>query len=213
MDEPPPGDIPRKLIEIRGLKGWAQPFVWIGMNPIALYLLAHVISFQELEGTAAGGNVAKFLNEQTVKGLGTFVVSADQHPCSAWGWPVSSTSARSSFARERLHRFLEILPGSNPIAPASGPVPERPGRRWMPSRDLTYSGSPAAAMVGALERWTSLPLLVAIRQQLSHVDGLDFRFYDLIFPLFVFHGGGFDVRISVPRSGLAGKAATVRKRS
>ena len=34
-----------------------------------------VISFQELAERLAGGNVAKFLNEQTVKGLGTFVVS------------------------------------------------------------------------------------------------------------------------------------------
>lgn len=64
-----------ELIEIRGWKGWAQPFVWIGMNPIALYLLAHVISFQELAERLAGGNVAKYLNDQVVQGLGTFVVS------------------------------------------------------------------------------------------------------------------------------------------
>lgn len=66
-------------------------------------------------------------------------------------------------------------------------------------------------MVGALERWTSLPLLEALKAQLTHVEWAGFRFYDLIFPLFVFMVGA-SISFSVPRSvARFGRAATVRK--
>lgn len=66
-------------------------------------------------------------------------------------------------------------------------------------------------IVGALERWTSLPFMEAVKRQLTHVEWAGFRFYDLIFPLFVFMVGAsisFSVRRSMARSG---RAATIRK--
>jgi len=66
-------------------------------------------------------------------------------------------------------------------------------------------------MVGALDRWAGNPLLAALRQQLTHVAWEGFRFYDLIFPLFVFMVGAA-ISFSVPRSlERSGRAATVRK--
>ena len=41
-------------------------------------------------------------------------------------------------------------------------------------------------IVSALDRWTDNPLLNLLKEQLSHVAWEGFRFYDLIFPLFVF---------------------------
>ena len=65
-------------------------------------------------------------------------------------------------------------------------------------------------VVGALEKGLGNPVLALLRQQLSHVawDGL--RFYDLIFPLFVFLVG-VSIALAIPRSlERRGKAATVR---
>jgi len=45
------------------------------------------------------------------------------------------------------------------------------------------------ALVGALEKAAPGGFLGTIRQQLTHVDWAGFRFYDLIFPLFVFIAG------------------------
>ena len=66
-------------------------------------------------------------------------------------------------------------------------------------------------IVGALERWTTNPLLAAVKQQLTHVAWNGFRFYDLIFPLFVFMVGA-SISYSVPRSlERSGRAATIQK--
>lgn len=65
-------------------------------------------------------------------------------------------------------------------------------------------------VVGALEKGLGNPVLALLKQQLSHVawDGL--RFYDLIFPLFVFLVG-VSIALAIPRSiERRGKAATVR---
>ncbi|MCW5556914.1 MAG: DUF5009 domain-containing protein [Verrucomicrobiae bacterium] len=64
-----------EIIEIRGWRRWAQPFVWIGMNPIALYLLAHVVSFQQLAERLVGGSVAQTLEARVAPGFGGFIVS------------------------------------------------------------------------------------------------------------------------------------------
>lgn len=64
-----------EIIEIRGWRVWAQPFIWIGMNPIALYLLAHVISFQQLAQRLVGGSVEGWMDARVVAGFGAFLVS------------------------------------------------------------------------------------------------------------------------------------------
>lgn len=36
------------VIDICNIRTWAQPFVWIGMNPIAIYMLANLVGFSRL---------------------------------------------------------------------------------------------------------------------------------------------------------------------
>jgi len=64
-----------------------------------------------------------------------------------------------------------------------------------------------AGIVRVLEKFTGSSVLGGIRAQLSHVEWAGFRFYDLIFPLFVFIAGVslvFSTRKSVERHGQLG---------
>jgi len=61
-----------------------------------------------------------------------------------------------------------------------------------------------AGILRALEAFTGLPVLSGIRAQLTHVEWEGFRFYDLIFPLFVFIAGVsliFSTRRSMEKNG------------
>ena len=46
------------LVDVRGWKRWATPFIWVGMNPITLYLSHHVIEYEKIANWLAGGPVA-----------------------------------------------------------------------------------------------------------------------------------------------------------
>ena len=50
------------VVDVRGWQRWCQPFVWIGLNPIAVYLASNVISFENLAHRVAGGPVAAFFD-------------------------------------------------------------------------------------------------------------------------------------------------------
>jgi predicted acyltransferase len=63
------------LIDLRGWRTWAQPMVWIGLNPIAIYLLSNVIEFDELSARVLGGPVQEFLDQRVAAGLGAVLIS------------------------------------------------------------------------------------------------------------------------------------------
>jgi len=46
------------LIDVSGIKAWATPFVWIGMNPITLYLTHYFIKYEDVAKRLGGGPVA-----------------------------------------------------------------------------------------------------------------------------------------------------------
>jgi predicted acyltransferase len=50
------------VIDVKGWKAWAQPFVWVGLNPLTVYLVANVVSFDNLARRVAGGELATGLN-------------------------------------------------------------------------------------------------------------------------------------------------------
>jgi len=50
-----------QVIEVWDLRGWAVPFIWIGMNPITLYLVAGVVNFHRLSMRFVGGDVRVLL--------------------------------------------------------------------------------------------------------------------------------------------------------
>jgi predicted acyltransferase len=62
------------IIDVKGLSKWAMPFVWIGMNPITIYLLGNVIKFDQVAARVLGGPVSKWLDTLAV-GLGAVAIS------------------------------------------------------------------------------------------------------------------------------------------
>ena len=42
---------------------WCQPFIWIGMNPITLYLAIHVVKFEEISHTLLASPFANMFGE------------------------------------------------------------------------------------------------------------------------------------------------------
>jgi predicted acyltransferase len=50
-----------QVVEVWQCRKWAQPFVWIGMNAITIYLVAGVVNFHRLAGRFVGGDVAILL--------------------------------------------------------------------------------------------------------------------------------------------------------
>jgi predicted acyltransferase len=63
------------VIDVKGWRRWAEPFIWIGMNSIALYLIAHVVDFGQLASRLVGGPISAFLDTHVTAGLGGAVVS------------------------------------------------------------------------------------------------------------------------------------------
>jgi predicted acyltransferase len=67
------------VVEIKQWRTWCQPFVWIGMNPITLYLTSNFLGglgYHKLAMRLAGGPVASFLDAHVAKGFGQLVISA-----------------------------------------------------------------------------------------------------------------------------------------
>jgi predicted acyltransferase len=63
------------IIDVRGWRGWCVPFVWIGMNPITLYLATSLVDFGGIASRLAGGSVARGLDSALGAGAGGFVIS------------------------------------------------------------------------------------------------------------------------------------------
>jgi predicted acyltransferase len=63
------------LIDVRQWRWWAQPFVWIGLNPITIYLLGNVMAFDDIAARVLGGPVAAFVNARVAEGWGDVLIS------------------------------------------------------------------------------------------------------------------------------------------
>jgi len=51
------------LTDVFGLQKWAQPLVWIGMNPLTIYMARNIVDFNALANRFVGGDVQKFTGE------------------------------------------------------------------------------------------------------------------------------------------------------
>ena len=49
------------VTEVWGQRAWCQPFVWIGMNAITIYLVSSIVNFRKLADRFVGGDVAVWL--------------------------------------------------------------------------------------------------------------------------------------------------------
>ena len=63
------------LIDVRGWQRWARPFVWIGMNPITLYLVANVLIYHEVAARFTGRDTEAFLNTHLHPGTGILLTT------------------------------------------------------------------------------------------------------------------------------------------
>jgi predicted acyltransferase len=58
------------VVDMRQWRGWCGPFIWIGMNPITLYLANNVIKFRVLAQRFAGGDIKAWLDAHIGAGAG-----------------------------------------------------------------------------------------------------------------------------------------------
>ena len=64
------------VIDVRQWRGWCAAFVWIGMNPITLYVLhGNVISFPRVAQRFTGGSVKAFFDAHVTTGFGEVMIA------------------------------------------------------------------------------------------------------------------------------------------
>jgi predicted acyltransferase len=63
------------VVDVKKKSAWCQPFVWIGMNPITLYMTSALLGFDILAARLAGGSVKDFLDAHVARGFGDLVLS------------------------------------------------------------------------------------------------------------------------------------------
>lgn len=62
------------VVEMRKKQQWCQPFVWIGMNSITIYLAHNIVSFSNLATRLAGGDLQRLLDTHVAKGVGSVLL-------------------------------------------------------------------------------------------------------------------------------------------
>ncbi len=63
------------IIDVRRWRAWAIPFVWIGVNPITLYVLANLIRPRAVAQRIAGGGVKTTLDTYLGAGMGDLAIA------------------------------------------------------------------------------------------------------------------------------------------
>lgn len=58
------------VVDVWKKRRWCQPFVWIGMNPLVLYLAHNVVSFHDVARRLAGGGLQRCLDAHVMAGAG-----------------------------------------------------------------------------------------------------------------------------------------------
>ena len=65
-----------QIVDVWQKRAWCQPFVWMGMNSITIYLTSNIIGgFRRLATRLVGGDVRVFFDTHLAKGLGDMLVS------------------------------------------------------------------------------------------------------------------------------------------
>jgi len=67
------------IVDVKQWRMWCQPFVWIGMNPITLYLTSNFLGglgYDKLATRLGGGPVKHFFDTHVAAGCGELIISA-----------------------------------------------------------------------------------------------------------------------------------------
>jgi predicted acyltransferase len=66
------------VVDVKQWRTWGRPFVWIGMNPITLYLVSNFLGgggYVRMANRLAGGDIKQFINTHVASGAGDMLVS------------------------------------------------------------------------------------------------------------------------------------------
>ncbi|HWA88162.1 MAG TPA: DUF5009 domain-containing protein [Opitutus sp.] len=63
------------VVDVRQWRRWCQPFVWIGVNPITLYIISSVLWWSEVARRLVGGSVSNWFDRHVDPGVGEIVVT------------------------------------------------------------------------------------------------------------------------------------------
>lgn len=63
------------IVDVWQFRAWCQPFVWIGMNSITVYLANNIIGFRDLAERFVGGDIWATLENQVGRGVGDLVLA------------------------------------------------------------------------------------------------------------------------------------------
>jgi predicted acyltransferase len=65
------------IVDVLGFQRWCQPFVWIGMNSIAIYLAENITGgFNQISVRFVGGDVKAWFDLHVAQGFGDLIVTA-----------------------------------------------------------------------------------------------------------------------------------------
>lgn len=67
------------IVDVWEKRAWCQPFVWMGMNSITVYLASNVLGgdgFVKLASRFAGGSIRSFLNSHLGQGFGDLLIAS-----------------------------------------------------------------------------------------------------------------------------------------
>lgn len=65
------------VVDVWKYQKWCQPFVWMGMNAITIYLIKNFLggTFSKLAARLVGGDIKVWLDEHVAKGLGDLTIT------------------------------------------------------------------------------------------------------------------------------------------
>jgi predicted acyltransferase len=66
------------IVDVKKWRMWCQPFVWIGMNPLTLYITSCLLDgfgFERLAHRLTGGSVKNFFDTHVTAGFGDLVIA------------------------------------------------------------------------------------------------------------------------------------------
>jgi len=64
-----------QIVEVWGWRKWCVPFIWIGMNPITIYLVFNLVQFDDLVERLIGGPVKQALGSWGPLAINVLVVA------------------------------------------------------------------------------------------------------------------------------------------
>ena len=86
------------VVDIRRWRGWCQPFVWVGMNPITLYVISGLLPYSRLAARFTGGDLKLWLDAHVATGFGSVFTALT-------ALAIMFTLARFLYRREIFLRF------------------------------------------------------------------------------------------------------------